>query len=312
MTHLVVLAALPYYELVTDRIRRVSPSSSLIETDDMHIMEVISKVHSKPFYSDYYWIIVHCTRTIKALKVLAPLLHYEHIRLCLLCPNRDIYMSVIELMDKNRFGYNLLNTYRTHYMTKVKFIMQIYNKVKGEKDPELSFELAKYIASRVQGYERQLEYIFTLVLYDGKPLTKTTFSRLLPEHSYIGYSNYMLMALNHDNDGGVRNFVAARHSYIDGLLSGFREFFRVWELLFEQFAEGILNEDTESIWLAENGPAFKITTEYQVNKWLYILNNYSYELMEYIWMIFEAETAKSKLNGYIVIIKLISSICEEG
>lgn len=313
MKHLVVLTALPYYKDVLERISAVYPVSSVLRVDAANIFSIVNKLRTKPFYSDFYWVIMDCSFTIKEAKMLKEFVDSEWIRFVYLCPQKGIYNKVRDWLVEQGSEFELFNCYKVGYFAKVKFVRETFIKVTQDNETKLNKDLVHFIAKRINGYENQLEFLMTVAITQKGGVTRKSMSKLMPVRRYIYASNFMfsLMSLEPGDEEAIqllRSLLSRYQNYYSPIVKNVNEFFTQYEKLYAEFISGRFNEKTCVHWVDDVGADFDISNEFMARKWLDIFNSYSFELLYSIKTQFNLCKRHSYYEAFAYIISLTSQL----
>lgn len=252
MEHIVVLTTLPYTQTVIDRIYSTTPTSSILTASDSNWNHVVERVKTRPFYSKYFWVLINCSNKLRAARELKEVLDVEWVRFAYLCPEKGTYNRVQEFLDKQKAHYALFNCYNVNYFMKVRFVRDTYSKV-APGQPGLPLDVVNYIAKRLSGNETRLEFYMTTVLNQRGNITKQAIGKLMPDRGYVTLSNFMLALFDpetsEDNIVRLKEMIAKYRGYPRPLIKQALNFFDTWQLIYDEYQQGHLNEITFMTWL---------------------------------------------------------------
>lgn len=315
MEHIIIFTALPYYEEVIDRIYDTSPESGVVNVDLDTIESQLTKLSTRPFYSNFYWVIVECDTRLWILKHIKPLMENPWVRFCFLCTDKKSYTRLRDFMIEKQYPFQRFNSYKVTFFAKQKFVRRAFARACPE-EPPLSPKLVSFIAKRLRGYENDLELIMQGLLSSGKKVTMVNMGKALPEKNFVSTSNFMLTLFageyqEHTYEN-VTELVARYKNYSSPLLKAAEKFFSQWEKLYQEFAEGNLNERNYTVWLADNGKDYEISSVFHARQWIHVFRVFSYELMLSFCMKFREDRKRGFFAGYSNLIYIVSIVGEMG
>lgn len=316
MKPIIVLTTLPFYLEVVDRIYATTTPSGVVTVDNSTVTQVLPKLTTKPFYSDFYWVLVECSQRIKEVKELQDVASLEWVKPVYLCPNKGIYNEVKDWLISKGIPYELFNCYNVGYFAKLRFVRKTFMSINDDIDAKLDSPTANYIAKRLNGYENTLEFLMSTALGRNGKITKSAMGKLMPIKKFITLGNFMttLMTLQYGDEENImliRDMVERYRYYSSPLIRSIADFFKQWENLYAEFRSGEFNENTYVLWMAEKGKKLEVTSEYVAKRWLKIFNSYSYEFMLMLKLTFMRYRKMGYPECYAYIVNFVTAVISQ-
>lgn len=299
MSNIVVLTTLPYGELLLDRVYKLYPSSSILETADMTTDNINKRVSSRPLYSEKFWLLIECTHKMQTLKDMLPALQTEWVNAIFLCPYKAVYTRVQDFLGENAMEFSAFNCYKVSFQFKVAYVKRRYAQISN--GDVLEHAIAVFVAKRITGYESKLDSIL-LSARHGTGVSKAAIARLMPKKSYISLDGLWLTLLSgkltYDSASSIKRLLVQYRFYPRPLLDSFEKFLNQFDSVYEKFILGEFNDETISMFITREGKSLGISSEFTAKRWLSLLSSLSYELVTLLRNQFYKSYAISAYSGY--------------
>lgn len=277
MRHIIIRTGINCYTYLVQSLKRKAGPSACLKVNQDNFNEFVEKLAYRPMFSKFYLVELEFTDTARGefKKFITDRLLTSNWIQCI------IYVHHTELFEELKEvykGYDILfyNSYSVSDEYLAKYIRRyIYDATSGEQI--ISMELARYIRKRVKYQDYLLDSKLDLLAHAH--IDKKSIRQIIPRYRGVKVSTFPYHFFRQDKESEIGSFISRYQYSIDYLYKPMISFLETWVSLYSEYLSGNLTPLNYMDWIVANGSRFSISYKYQIENWLWLLENYSYELV---------------------------------